>query len=257
MVNIDMDNEITDNLQGIVLTEEAKKPQEEIVFITDEERAEILNDPVRLQILQVLREGIDDKLTTKSVDPVTNDNITRERDVKRDIMSVLEIVKRSEECCEKDEHLTKNQVYHHLPKLETGGFVIKYGTITTGEKGGRTTDYYRRTAKGFVLATGFTTAHDKALERKTEEWVNALLSSFELEVPESQKGELAELTKKRVRLQSKWRSKIAGLVKVDVANKDVLEMYGTLLDYYALASDEYMETLRKIRSILFPLDTDV
>lgn len=252
-----MSNEITDGLEGIVLTEEAKRPQEEIVFITDEERAEILNDTVRLQILQVLREGIDDTLTTKTVDPNTGDNITREREVKRDIMSVLEIVKRSKECCGPDDQVSKNQVYHHLPKLESGGFVVKYGTITTGEKGGRTTDYYRRTARGFVLATGFSTAHDKAIEKKTIHWVESMLESFDLDVPNEKKERLIELTNKRVRMQSKWRRKIAELVKVDVADKEVLEIYGTLLDYYSMGSDEYMEVLQDIRKILFSDETPI
>ena len=247
-----MSNEITDGLKGIELTPEAEKPQEDIVFVTEEERAEILNDPVRLLILQVLREGIEDTLTIKSTDPDTGDAITRVREVKRDIMSVLEIVKQSKVCCGEDEDVSKNQVYHHLPKLEAGGFVIKYGTITTGEKGGRTTDYYRRTAKGFVMATGFTTVHDKALEKKTDHWVESMLESFKIDVTEEKKAELIELTKQRVRMQSKWRRKIAQMVKVDVADKAVLEMYGTLLDYYSMGSKEYMDIIWRIRDIFFP-----
>ncbi|TFF94852.1 ArsR family transcriptional regulator [Candidatus Thorarchaeota archaeon] len=247
-----MSSEITDGIKGIELTEEAKKPQDDIVFITDEERAQIINDPVRLQILQVLREGIDDTLTTRSEDPETGTKITREREVKRDIMSVLEIVRQSKECCGPDDQVSKNQVYHHLPKLEKGGFVVKYGTITTGEKGGRTTDYYRRTAKGFVLATGFSTAHDKAIEKKTQHWVSSMLESFDLDVPEDKKQRLIELTNERVRMQSKWRRTIAELVKVDVADKEVLEIYGTLLDYYSTGSEDYMKILREIREILFP-----
>jgi hypothetical protein len=215
----------------------------------DEERAEIINDHVRLQILQVLREGIDDELTTERKDEETGDTIIRKREVKRDILSVVEIVKQSKACCSEDEHISKNQVYHHLPKLIEGGFVIKYGTIKTGK---RTTDYYRRTAKGFVITTTMTNAFDQQVEGKLREYYNHMIDNFNLDISSADRKKLHELGVKRTRMQSKWRTKIAKMVKVDVADKKVLQMYEMLLDYYSMGSQEYIETLLEIRNILFP-----
>jgi DNA-binding transcriptional ArsR family regulator len=243
-----MSDEITDSLKGIILTEEGKKPQKDIVFITDEERASILDEPVRYHILQVLREGIDDTLTTESVDK-NGDKIIRVKDVKRNALSVLEIVKLSTECCGPDIEISKNQVYHHLPTLEKGGYVIKYGTVTTGK---RTTDYWRRTASGFHLTKGEWAGGKTTITKKLEPFVDTMLKSFELKVPEEKHKELSELMTKQILMQSAWRTKIAELVKGDVADKDILEMYKTLLDYYSVGSKEYVEVVMKIREILFP-----
>ncbi|MFW9957593.1 MAG: hypothetical protein ACFFCT_05945 [Candidatus Odinarchaeota archaeon] len=243
-----MGDEITDGLKGIVLTNEGKQPQREIVFITDEERATILDEPVRYHILQVLREGIDDTLTTESVDG-NGDKIIRVRDVKRNALSVIEIVKLSTECCGPDIEISKNQVYHHLPTLEKGGYVIKYGTVTTGK---RTTDYWRRTAMGFVLTKGEWTGGGVTISKKMGPLVETMLQSFDLKIPEEKHKELLELMTKQVVMQSAWRTRIAELVKGDVADKKVLEIYGTLLDYYAAGSKEYVEVVTKIREILFP-----
>ncbi|MGQ4912654.1 MAG: hypothetical protein ACP6KW_10835 [Candidatus Thorarchaeota archaeon] len=249
-----MPNEIPDSLRGIELTKEASKPQDEIVFIVDKERSEILNDPVRLQILQVLREGINDTHTTETVDKKTGDRIIRQREVKRDILSVLEIVKQSEMCCGVDNVISKNQVYHHLPKLIEGGFIIKYGTITTGK---RTTDYYRRTAKGFVVTTPMTSAFDKRIEKKLKKYMDEMLSNFNLHVTDEDRKRLYRLNAERIRIQSKWRTKIAKMVRVDVADKEVLQMYEMLLDYYSMGSKEYLDTLLEIRKILFSHEQDV
>ena len=129
--------EITDSLKGIKVEPEGKKPQKEIVFITNEETAEVLDDIVRYNILQTLRKGIEDTLTTETVDEETGDRIIRQKVVRRDILSVMEIVELSPKCCAEAESISKNQVYHHLPKLIEHGYVIKYGTI---KKGKRSTD---------------------------------------------------------------------------------------------------------------------
>ncbi len=63
MTEPDFFSETADALAGIELTEEGKRPQKEIEFVTDEERARELADPVRRQILRVLRTGIEDTQT--------------------------------------------------------------------------------------------------------------------------------------------------------------------------------------------------
>jgi len=240
--------EITDTLKGIELTKEGKEPQREIIFVTDEERAAVLDEPVRLHILQVIRSGIEDSITTESVD-ANGDKIIRVRDVKRDALSVLEIVKLSVECCGPDVEISKNQVYHHLPKLEEYGYVVKFGTVTTGK---RTTDYWRRTAKGFVLTKGEWVGGSGTLAKKVKPFVEKMLETFDLDVSEPKRKELFDLITKRSVMQSEWRTKIAEMVKGDVADKMVLDQYETLLDYYAMGSKEYVETIMKIREILFP-----
>ncbi len=248
MGNDNITTEITDSLKGIELTEAGKAPQKEIVFVTDAERAAVLDEPVRLHILQVLRNGIDDTLTTERTDE-NGDKIIRVRDVRRNALSVLEIVKLSADCCGPDVEISKNQVYHHLPKLEEEGYVAKYGTITTGK---RTTDYWRRTAMGFVLTKGEWVGGSGPYAKKLKPFVEKMLETFDLNVSENDRKELVELMTKRAVMQSEWRTMIAELVKGDVADKMVLDQYETLLDYYSMGSKEYVDTIMRIRAILFP-----
>lgn len=245
--NIIIDN-ITDSLDGIVLTKEGKAPQKEIVFVTDEERASVLDEPVRLHILQVLRSGIKDTLTSEKIDE-NGDKIIRVRDVRRNALSVVEIVRLSVDCSGTDIDISKNQVYHHLPKLEEEGYVVKYGTVTTGK---RTTDYWRRTAQGFVLTKGEWVGGKGTLVKKKTPFVEKMLETFDLKVPAGKKKELIELIIKKTVMQSEWRTKIAELVKGDVADKMVLDQYETLVEYYSLGSKEYVDNIMRIREILFP-----
>lgn len=247
-----MDDEITDTLKGIVLTKEGKSAQREIVFITDRERATVLDEPVRVQILQVIREGIDDTITTERVDE-NGDKIIRVREVKRDALSVLEIVKLSKECCGKDVEISKNQVYHHLPTLEKYGYIVKFGTVTTGK---RTTDYWRRTAKGFFLTRGEWGGESGSLGKRMRPLVDSMLQTFDLKVSDADKEKLLDLLVQNTSIQADWRTKIAELVKGDVADKKVLDMYETLVHYYAVGSKDYLNNVKEIRKILFPNELD-
>ncbi|MHA2026463.1 MAG: hypothetical protein ACW98U_11230 [Candidatus Thorarchaeota archaeon] len=240
--------EITDSLKGIVLTKEGKEDQREILFVTDDKMAEILDELVRYNILQVLRKGVEDTLTTETIDDETGDKIIRQKVVKRNVLSVVEIVKRSPECCYNGEEITKNQVYHHLPILEKNGYVIKYGTVTTGK---RTTDYYRRTAKGFMLTKGAWGTEEKRIREKLEGYTFKMLETFNLDISEEKREELLELSVRRAKMQHEWRTKIAEMVSLDVANKEILSMYEMLLDYYSVGSKEYMDIIYRIREILF------
>lgn len=242
-------SEITDNLEGIVITKEGKEDQKEILFVTNDEMAEVLDELVRFNILQVLRKGIEDTLTTKIIDEETGDTIIRLKIVKRNALSVVEMVKKSPDCCTDGEEVTKNQVYHHLPILVKYGYVIKYGTVTTGK---RTTDYYRRTAKGFMLTKGAWGTEEKRIREKLEGFTDKMLETFNLDLSKEKREELLDLSVKRAQMQHEWRTKIAEMVSLDVANKEILSMYEMLLDYYSIGSKEYMDTINKIRDILFP-----
>ncbi|MHA1963614.1 MAG: hypothetical protein ACXACG_07035 [Candidatus Thorarchaeota archaeon] len=243
--------EITDSLEGIILTKKGKEPQREIVFVTNEEMADVLDELVRYNILQTMRKGVEDTLTTKTIDEDTGDTIIRQKVVKRDVLSVVELVKLSPECCQDGEEITKNQVYHHLPKLIEYGYVIKYGTVT---KGKRSTDYYRRTAKGFLLTTGAWGTEEKRIREKLEGFTDKMLETFNLKISIEKREELVELSVKRAQMQYEWRNKIAEMVSLDVASKETLSMYEMLLDYYSVGSKEYMDAIYKIRAILFPED---
>lgn len=241
--------EITDSLEGIVLTKEGKEPQKELVFVTNEEKAEVLDELVRYNILQTLRKGIEDTLTTRTIDEESGDTIIRQKVVRRDVLSVVEIVKLSPNCCADGEDITKNQLYHHLPLLIKYGYVAKYGTVT---KGKRSTDYYRRTAKGFMLTTGAWGTEEKRIREKLEGFIGKMLETFNLKVSANKREELLELSVKRSQMQHEWRTKIAEMVNLDIANRETLSMYEMMLDYYSVGSKEYMDTIYKIREILFP-----
>lgn len=238
---------MTDALEGIELTEEGKQEMRDIVFIHDKERGEIIDDQVRHFIIQILKRGIDDMLTTETKDPSTGGTIRIQREIKRYAMSVVEIVRMAKRYNDID-NVTKNQVYHHLPKLIEAGFVVKYGTVVTGK---RTTDYYRRTAKGFVLATSQSTMNEALMKRKAESHVEKF-SIFDITLSEAQKKELVGLLFEAAKIEKKGVSEIAKLVKGDVADKEILSMYEDLVMLYALGDENWLQIHRRIREILLP-----
>jgi hypothetical protein len=244
-------DEITDALAGIEAPEETGKfpePMNEIVFVNDPERAEILDDQVRYMIIQVLRRGMDDTCTTRDVDSETGERIIRQRDVKRYSMSVVEIVRMSESHDDID-NITKNQVYHHLPKLIEGGYVVKFGTVTTGK---RTTDYYRRTAKGFVLTVGEFGIDNKLMKKKTQHYIDLYARVFDIKISDADEENLMRLMAESMRIEHQGRSKIGQLIKGDVADKEVLSIYEDLVRLYALGDDEWLKIQRKMREVLIP-----
>jgi len=237
----------TDTLKGIILSKEGKKPQKEVEFVYDKQKCDELAEPVRLHIVQVLRQGIDDTLTTEDFNEETNERIIRQKMVKRDIMSVVEIVKASiqSDCCEV---ITKNQLYHHLPKLIESGYVIKYGTVTRGK---RTTDYYRRTAKAFMLLGADSSADKEHIRRKISDGQKKIASIFDINISPESGDELSELWMKSILLQMEGRVKIAKMIRGDVADPEVLELFELILNIYSMGSDEYVKIQRRMQEILF------
>jgi hypothetical protein len=88
-------------------------------------------------------------------------------------------------------------------------------------------------------------------------FIETMLETFDLKVSEGKKKELLELMVKRMIMQLEWRTKIAELVKGDVADKMILDQYETLVDYYSLGSKEYVDNIMKIREILFPEEPSI
>ncbi len=239
--------EKTDTLKDIVLTKEGKMLQKEVEFVYDKQRCDELAEPVRFQIVQMLRNGIDDTQTTEDFNEETNERIIRQKMVKRNIMSVVEIVKASTEsdCCEV---ITKNQLYHHFPKLIDSGYVIKYGTVTTGK---RTTDYYRRTAKGFMLLGADPSADEEHIRHKVSDGREKISNIFDIEISPEKGDELAELWVKSIILQMEHRVKIAKMIRGDVADSEVLELFELMLNIYSMGSDEYVQIQKRMQEILF------
>ena len=95
------------------------------------------------------------------------------------------------------------------------------------------------------------------MAKKMTPFVEKMLETFDLKVSEDKRKELIErITQKTVK-QAQWRTKIAELVKGDVADKMILDQYETLVDYYAMGSKEYVDNIMRIREILFPDESTI
>ncbi len=238
----------------VTITKEGKAKPNEVEFVFEQERINVLDDPVRLQILQILRDGIEDTQTTEEFKEETGERIIRQRVVRRNIMSVLEIVEMSEKLAKKkgdDElKLSKNQIYHHLPILEDPGkFVVKYATV---QRGKRFTDYYRRTAGGFVLTSELSELDHQTIQKKSADWIDRTSKVFDIDLTEEQKKELVELQVEAMRFEFENRSRIARLIRGDVTDDHVLSIYEWLIHTFTIGNPEYIRIQKKIRSILFP-----
>ncbi|MFX0107131.1 MAG: hypothetical protein ACFE7R_02515 [Candidatus Hodarchaeota archaeon] len=242
-----MSEEISDSLIGIELTKEGRILPKEFDIITDNERTEVLADPARAAIIGILRNGINDTLTTESTEEKTGDRIIRQNAVKRHALSVTEISRLSKNPEISDIPLTNSQIYHHLPKLIDYNYVIKYGTVTRGK---RKTDYYRRTAMLYVFdrLPGF---GEGQLREKVVENVDQLSSFFNFNLPEEKKNELIELRLKVAQIEHETYSKLMKMVRTDVANSDVLHMFDDLISTHSIASEEWISLRKRMHEILF------
>jgi len=239
--------EETDSLEGIELTPEGKKPQKELEFVKEASRAEVLDDPVRLEIIKILRQGIEDTQTRRGFNEETNETIIRKKEVRRNIMSVTEIVKISKEN-DRFNKVTKNQAYYHIPKLIETNFVIKYGTVETGD---RTTDYYRRTSQSFVLTRGRLVTGEKEVRERTKKHVKLLSRVFDLGLTEENKEELVKLLVQAEEIINDARPKMAEKITGDVADKEVIDTWMWLLRAYAFGDEEWVHLQKKMHNLLF------
>jgi hypothetical protein len=242
-----LNNAISDSIADIELSENAEAAQREAMFITDLNTALEFEHPVRIAILTIMRRGVPDTLTTESVDERTCERITVQKQVTRNALSVSEIVNMSKEHADIQE-LTRNMVNHHLPRMIEVGFVRRYGTLRTGR---RTTDYYQRVAKQYVLTMETPHFGSEFLLTQESLRIDRTLQAFKIDLAESEKKELVDLLVKCELLKDKWRKDIAALVRDDVTEPEVVNMYHWLLDAYATGSKEYTQLFSRIREILF------
>jgi len=238
---------VFDSIVDIELSEDAEAAQRPAMFIADLNTATEFEHPVRIAILTIMRQGIPDTSTTESVEEHTGEQIIVRKPVTRNALSVNEIVNMSKEHAD-IQGLTRNMVNHHLPRMVEMGFVRRYGTLRTGK---RTTDYYQRVAKQYVVT--METPHFGSEFLLTQEIlrIDRTLQTFKIDLDESEKKELADLLVKCELLKDKWRKNIAALVRDDVTEPEVVNMYHWLLDAYATGSKEYMQLFSRIREILF------
>lgn len=238
-----MASELADTIKHIKLTDESTKLTKDIDFVSGDERVKVLQDPVRIQILHMLKDGIDDTITTESVDDTALVLTIITKQVKRHELSTTELIRLSKEN-DDYESLTKNQIYHHLPVLIDHGFVMEYGTVTTGK---RTTKYYRRTADTFVtfgLHYG-----PKKLQNALRKEIKDALSVFKFVCP-SGEDFLNHLVETEV-MRLNWANEIEKIIQSDVTNPKAIELFEWFLWVYATGQDEFMERLDKIRNALF------
>ncbi len=242
-----MVSKLGEQLDGIALTKEGRRPLDEALFLTDLHKAIELDHPVRRAVIEILRRGIPDKITEKSNDPKTGSKIVERKRVSRDALSITEIVKMSEDHLDVL-NLTRNQVNHHLPKMLEEGFLIKYGTLTTGK---RVTDYYRRVAKLYVVTMETPNLGADFLRERESKRIKRIIKSANFDLSNEDVKELVETRIKIELLQDKWRTKMAKLIDHDVTDPDVVEMYHWLIDAYSIGSEEYLKLLKHFRKILF------
>lgn len=243
---------IFDSITDIELSDEKNTTQLQAVFITDLRVAVEFEHPVRLTVLKILSRGIEDTVTNETVDERTGQRTIIQRPVVRDALSVNEIVILSKKH-EDIQDLTRNMVNHHLPRMAEMGHIRKYGTLTTGK---RVTDYYQRTAKQFVVTMETPHFGRGFINMRETKRIDKTLQAFKIDIDDGARRELVELLVNCELLKDKWRADIASLVRNDITEPDVVNMYHWLLDAYALGSKEYVQIFKRIREILFKDDLE-
>ncbi|MGY5873615.1 MAG: hypothetical protein RTV72_15305 [Candidatus Thorarchaeota archaeon] len=235
------------SISEIILTKEGRRQQSGAIFITDLQLATEYEQEPRLTISRIMGMGIPDYIVEISIDKKTGVRTTTEVPTTRMAFSVSEIVELSK-VYDEFEEITRNQVNHHIRKLEELGFVHKYGTLWVGK---RAIDYYRRSSK-YVVVTMETPYYDRdfLLDREGKR-MEETLGVFDIKLKAREKREVVKLLTKSELLKDSWRGMISDLVREDVTNPEVVSMYHWLLDAYAMGNDEYIEIWRRIREILF------
>lgn len=243
-----MDDSQTDTLKNIELTNDGKKSASDLDYVRDPLRAEILSEIARDTILRILRIGIPDIITSEEVDEKTGHSLTIQRHLNRHALSIVELARLSNDPKYAEKPITKSQVIHHLPVLIEHGYVIKYGTVTVGK---RTTDYYRRKSNLFLFANlpGY---GEKEMISSYEHVIRRMGAVFNLTFKKSEEKELLQLFVKTSALEKEGREFVVGRAQSDIAMKDDVDLHRQLYRIYSFKSEEWIETNKRIREIIFP-----
>ncbi|MFW9909861.1 MAG: hypothetical protein ACFFEF_14940 [Candidatus Thorarchaeota archaeon] len=251
-----MDDQIPSSLAGIELTPEGKIPVKEIDLVIDQGRADILLDSTRSSILRILKDGVTDVITSVSTDAESGDRIIRQKEVTRDVLSVVELVRISKDPDNDIESFSMSQAYHHLSKLIEHGFVVRYGTITTGK---RTTDYYRRSARTFILerlpGDSSSSIEDrlKLARDQVKSYADRILNLFKFELSDKDYDTFIDLLtrKEEIELKSSMFAKVVTLLRSDIASNEELTILHEIMNLYSVKNDDWVNESRKIHDLLF------
>ncbi len=242
-----MDETRIDTLKDIKLTKEGKNPQQEVQYVADWERAEILADKTRDTIIKILRIGIPDKVTREEIDNKTGHRIVIQEHLNRHALSVVEIANLSKNKEYSDSPITKSQVYHHLNKLIENKYVIKYGTVKTGK---RTTDFYYRTSKIFVFSK--LPGQDKREKDKAiEYYIERIKEIYGFEIDKEEEKKIIDLVTRADVFETQGREFIIKRAKSDSARTQDIRLSDWLSQIYAFHYKEYIEIMKQLNEILF------
>lgn len=243
-----LDDSKTDTLKTIKLTREGKKPPLELKYVQNPEDGEILREDARDTILGILRKGIPDTSTSEEIDEDTGQKLDITRHLSRHALSIVELARLSSDPDYSKKPITKSQVIHHLPILIDHGYVIKYGTVTTGK---RTTDYYRRTSNLFVFAN-LPRANDTEFREAYKHDISRMRDVYNLKFDKAIEKELVDLFIKSSKLMRVGRERIIRNARSDIAKFSDVELYSRLYMIYSFKSEEWIEIYKRIREIIFP-----
>ncbi|MFW9935463.1 MAG: hypothetical protein ACFFDU_08205 [Candidatus Thorarchaeota archaeon] len=241
-----MNEEFGDTIRNIRRTTEGKKPSKEILFITDSDMAQALDDPAKLEIILILGKGVEDSQTIEESNEATGETVIRRWPVQRYALSVSEIVKQSKQVGVVG--LTRNQVYHHLPGLIDAGYVIKFGTVSTGK---RTTDYFRRTAQTFVLPRDTPVVNEKFQAERMARDLKHIGQVFGFKIPEQERDEFMRLGVMMWQMKEEGAKLILRDLRADLVDSASLRLYDWLLELYMLGVEKYVQLGRQMQEILF------
>ena len=89
------------------------------------------------------------------------------------------------------------------------------------------------------------------MKKKTSEHITRMAKAFDLGLTEEKIKDLIALRLKLYELQSDSRTKIADLVRSDVADDALLDMYEWLVEIHSVGKKEFQDTIFEIRKFLF------
>ncbi len=251
-----MESELPDALKGIKLTKEGKKPMQKLMVVGDNEKADVLSDSARINIMSILRIGIPDKITTRTVDTETGDTVIRERNITRHAMSVVEMVNRSNDSSLDLDSVTMSQIYHHLPKLVENGYIIKYGTVT---KGLRKTDFYQRTAELIIFIPNADTSfadgdkHDQIMRRQYRVYIDKLVELFNVKLTEEEyeKGIDLLIERNNIENQSDTIDRIQRMAMRDIAAPYDLILFLEMISLYHMSNPAWLDVSTRLRKLFY------
>lgn len=195
----------------------------EIIVVSDPEKIKIMLDETRREILQVMRK-----------------DYFRQGEVTND-MSVSEIAEILD--------TAPQRIYHHIDKLIGAGFVIK----SREEKKIRSTvTYYRRTARGFIIAYEEMEKNPDLMKERSANFVNSINDAFHLQIPKTEIEKLAKAYTQLWKITNKPFEKITQNLSSNFEGKDIQFLTQSVRAIVNYQDDEYHVAMKAVAEILYP-----